>query len=153
MNILKPVSNTSSLLSNSAKAALLLVQHSPKLQEVAKVFAKNLDIAHKIWSEIKEIRKDEKEFDLIEKPDTIMNAIYNDKYKNLTNLNDEKEGTTLNTSTKEALRSYIINDCKLIFEKHHQIALDSLVELENEYSEEAAIKSLKSILDVMKNSC
>ena len=60
MNPLNSLSNTSSLLSNSAKAALLLVQHSPKLQEVAKVFAKNLDIAHKIWSEIKEIKKDEK---------------------------------------------------------------------------------------------
>ncbi len=140
------------MLSNSAKAALLLVQHSPKLQEVAKVFAKNLDIAYKIWSEIKELKKDEKNFNLIEKPDTMMNAIYNDKYKNLTNLNDEKEGASLNTPTKEAITSYILNDCKLLFDKHYQLALDSLRELENEHSEEAAIKSLKSILDVMKNS-
>ncbi len=141
------------MLSNSAKASLLLVEHSPKLQEVAKVFAKNLDIAHKIWCEIKEMKRDDKNFNLLEKPDTIMNAIYNDKYKNLTNLNDEKEGTSLNTPTKEALTSYILNDCKLLFDNHYRVALDSLKDLENEHSEEAAINSLKSILDVMKNSC
>lgn len=71
-------SDSSSLLANSAKASLLLVRHSSKVQEAAANFARNLDLAYKIWSDLIAFKKDCNH--AINKTETIVNAIYKDKY-------------------------------------------------------------------------
>lgn len=184
-------SNTSSILANSAKAALLLVMHSPKLQEVAWTFAKNFDITHKIWSDLLEYKNDNS---FLNKPDTILNAIYKDKYINEENeeigvdekklliaMNDRSSKvsylklkssqilssiyeTTVATktplepvtktilSTNQAINNYVFNDCKDLLNNHYELAMKSLTQLENEHSEIEALSSLKSILNVMKNT-
>jgi len=151
---------------------MLLVRHSPKLQEIASNFATNLDITHKIWSELVDFRK----LQVLNKPESLMNAIYEDKYKDMSessNLvkvkavniqNTSKSFTNIATSylsslypsssneTNELLNSYVLNDCKLLFEDHYNLAMQNLEQLENENSEKEAIASLKSILNLMKSS-
>lgn len=137
--------NSSSLLANSAKAAVLLVRHSDKLQGLVYEFAHNLDVTHKIWSELNEFNKSISDesinfINLFEnKSNSIINAIYNDKYLNKMTPNESIES--------------VVNDCKLVFEKHYLQAMNILEELEKQPdSEPNSVASLKSILNVMKNT-
>lgn len=67
------------MLANSARASLLLVKHSPQLQEAASIFARNLDLAYKIWSDLMDFKKDC--HSVINKNEAIIYAIYKDKYE------------------------------------------------------------------------
>jgi hypothetical protein len=159
-----------------------LVRHSPKLQEVAWTFAKNLDIAHKIWFELNEFKQNNR---LLHRSDTLINAIYKDKYSDKYAI-DENEMNELNNKSYIRLKSaqilssfyssatidssaivqqqessniniqtlneFVLNDCKDLLNTHYELAMKSLTELENENSEFEAIVSLKSILNVIKNS-
>ena len=154
---------------------MLLAQHSPKIQEVAWSFAKHLDIAHKIWSDLIDFSKEKSV--LINKPENILNAIYNDKYKNtnesklnIKSLNSKSStGTrlsftdtvtsyfsTVNIGTQieinEDTINFVVDDCKLLFNEHYSLALENLDKLENEYSKKEAIESLREILNLMKSS-
>lgn len=138
-------SNSSSLLANSAKAAVLLVRHSHKLQDLVYEFAKNLDVAHKIWLELNEYNKSLSTGsihfkNLIEnKSNSIINAVYNDKYLNRMSPNESIEA--------------VLSDCKFLFEKHYLDAMNILEELEKQpHSEPNSVASLKSILNVMKST-
>ena len=82
-------SDSSSLLANSAKASLLLVKHSTKTQEAAANFALNLDLAYKIWSDLIAFKKDCNQ--AINKNETIVNAIYKDKYDQETSVNERRQ--------------------------------------------------------------
>lgn len=162
-------SNTSSLMANSAKAAMLLVSHKPQLQEISWNFAQQLDKAHKIYSEISDL-KNNSEFLL--KEDSLPNSVYKDKYLNngvvLDDLKEKKVVSNSSTSiissiyarftsspnfVDDALKESVIGDCKLIFLDHYSLAIENLEKLEkNEYSEKEAVQSLRSILNVMKDS-
>jgi hypothetical protein len=132
------------LLAHSSKAAVLLVEHSTKLQDLVYNFAINLDITHKIWSnfvDIKRLIEEEKSVDHLKilgnNPDNIINAIYKDRY-----LIEEKN------SIEKAL-----DECKLLFDHHYNQTMHilQLIEIEPN-SEPNSISSLKSILNVMKLS-
>ena len=133
------------MLAHSSKAAVLLVEHSIKLQDLVYNLAINLDITHKIWSnfvDIKRLMEEEKSVDHLLKilgnnPDNIVNAIYKDRY-----LIEEKN------SIETAL-----NECKLLFDHHYNQTMHilQLIEIEPN-SEPNSISSLKSILNVMKLS-
>ena len=164
-----------------------MVKHSPKLQEVAWTFAQNLDIAHKIWSELNEFKQNNS---LLNRSDSLINAIYKDKYSEKYVI-DENELNELNnksylrlksaqilssfyssTATESAtilehqhqqqqpsfnlniqtLNEFVLNDCKDLLNTHYELAMKSLSQLENENSELEAIISLKSILNVIKNT-
>jgi hypothetical protein len=151
---------------------MLLVRHSPKLQEIASNFAKNLDIAHKIWSELVDYRKKQ----VLNKPESLINAIYEDKYKDMSesaslvkvkavNIQNASKSftniagsylsslySTNSSETNELVNNHVLNDCKLLFEDHYNMAMQDLKLLENENSEQEAIASLKSILNLMKSS-
>lgn len=148
-------SNTSSLLSNSAKSAMLLVKHNPKLQETAWNFAHHLDIAHKMWSDLYNFKEDES---VVKNSDTILNAIYKDKYELTNPFSLEDKKSLLNNlfqnteSNDKLLLKNIFEDCKILFQNHYKLAMVNLEQLENEYSQKDAIASLKSILNVMKNT-
>ena len=155
---------------------MLLAQHSPKLQEVAWNFAKNLDIAHKIWSDLIDFSKNQKV--LTNKPENILNAIYNDKYLNMAEskvhvkeLNGKSSSIAASFSFTDTITSYlsasnnenqieinedtlnyVVDDCKLLFNEHYSVALENLSQLENEYSKKEAIDSLREILNLMKSS-
>lgn len=138
-------SNSSSLLANSAKASVLLVRHSVNLQNLVYHFAHNLDVTHKIWSDLTDFNKslsnEPVHFINIFKnrPNSIINAVYKDKYVNNMTLNESIE--------------YILSDCRLLFDTHYSQAMNILEKLEKEPdSEPNSIASLKSILNVMKNS-
>ena len=111
-------SNSSSLLANSAKSAMVLVKHSPTLQDVAFNFALNLDISHKIWSEL---IKNKKGSNRVNEQNTLLNAIYQDNYKNMNLLNDSSSQTNLTEYNKK-----VIEDCKVLFESHYSLALQNL---------------------------
>lgn len=137
--------NSSSLLANSAKAAVLLVRHPDKLQDLVYEFAQNLDITHKIWSDLTEFNKSlsNESIHFINlfknKPNSILNAVYNDNYVN-------------KMSPNESIES-VLNDCRVLFEKHYSKSIQILEQLEKEPdSEPNSIASLKSILNVMKNT-
>ena len=132
------------MLAHSSKAAVLLVEHSIKLQDLVYNLAINLDITHKIWSnfvDIKRLMEEEKSVDHLKilgnNPDNIVNAIYKDRY-----LIEEKN------SIETAL-----NECKLLFDHHYNQTMHilQLIEIEPN-SEPNSISSLKSILNVMKLS-
>ncbi|RNA16835.1 decaprenyl-diphosphate synthase subunit 2 [Brachionus plicatilis] len=149
-------SKSSSLVSNSAKSAMLLVSHQPDLQEIAWNFAFHLDITHKIWSDLYHFKQDES---ILSNPDSILNAVYRDKYELKSPINQEKKSFISNWfdySKKSIDNNLILNelfeDCKLIFQKHYKIAWTNLDQLENEYSQKDAILSLRSILSVMKST-
>ena len=133
------------MLANSAKAAVILVRHSPNLQDLVFSFSQNLDITHKIWSDLSEFNKSLTNESIYfinilkNKPNSVINAVYNDKY--LTNMSP-------NESIEE-----VLNDCRLLFDKHYLEAMNTLEQLEKEpNSEPDSIASLKSILNVMKNT-
>lgn len=132
------------MLAHSSKAAVLLVEHSIKLQDLVYNLAINLDITHKIWSnfvDIKRLMEEEKSVDHLKilgnNPDNIVNAIYKDRY-----LIEEKN------SIETAL-----NESKLLFDHHYNQTMHilQLIEIEPN-SEPNSISSLKSILNVMKLS-
>ncbi len=139
-------SNSSSLLANSAKSAMVLVKHSPTLQDVAFNFALNLDISHKIWSEL---IKNKKGSNRVNEQNTLLNAIYQDKYKNMNLLNDSSSQTNLTEYNKK-----VIEDCKVLFESHYSLALQNLsfIKTNSQNSDSEAIESLESILNVMKST-
>ncbi|CAF0791678.1 unnamed protein product [Brachionus calyciflorus] len=149
-------SNSSSLLSNSAKSAMLLVKHNSYLQEIAWNFAFHLDITYRIWSDLYNFKQDEA---IVNNPDSVLNAIYKDKYE-LDNpkldLDEKKSFLTslidFGQGQENVLLKNLFEDCKLIFQNHHKLAMTNLEQLENEYSQKDAIASLKSILNVMKNT-
>ena len=60
--------------------------------------------------------------------------------------------STSSSETNELVNNYVLNDCKLLFEDHYNLAMQDLKLLENENSEQEAIASLKSILNLMKSS-
>ena len=111
---------------------MLLAQHSPKIQEVAWNFAKNLDIAHKIWSDLIDFSKEKSV--LINKSENILNAIYNDKYKSVNQSKLKVKSShgisgsftetittyfsTINTGIQceinEDTMNYVVGDCKLL---------------------------------------
>ena len=132
------------MLAHSSKAAVLLVEHSTKLQDLVYNFAINLDITHKIWSnfvDIKLLIEEEKSIDHLKilgnNPDNIINAIYKDKY--LINEKNSIEKT--------------LNECKLLFDHHYNQTMHILELIEKEPNAEPnSISSLKSILNVMKLS-
>jgi hypothetical protein len=161
-----------------------LVKHSPRLQEQAWTFAKNLDIAHKIWSELNEFKQNNS---LLNRSDTLINAIYKDKYSDkyaieeneMNELNNKSYirlksaqilssfySSTIADSTSneqqqqqqssniniQSLNEFVLNDCKDLLNTHYELAMKSLSQLENENSELEAIISLKSILNVIKNT-
>lgn len=128
-------SNSSSLLANSAKSAMVLVKHSPTLQEAAFKFAIHLDISHKIWSEFMKYNKDKNH---LNKNETLFRAVYLDKISSESELDAEN----------------ILGDCKLLFNEHYSLALKHLKSLEagSENGDADAIESLESILNVMKNT-
>ena len=139
-------SNSSSLLANSAKSAMVLVKHSPTLQDVAFNFALNLDISHKIWSEL---IKNKKGSNRVNEQNTLLNAIYQDNYKNMNLLNDSSSQTNLTEYNKK-----VIEDCKVLFESHYSLALQNLsfIKTNSQNSDSEAIESLESILNVMKST-
>lgn len=149
-------STTSILLSNSAKAALLLVSHSPNLQETAWSFAKHLNLAHRVWSDLVDLKQDQKMLESDQ--ETILYAIYKDRYgqqdvKKVLMSSSSSSTTAVDDSSLDSRsQTELINDCKLIFTEHYQLAMSSLAELENEHSEREAIGSLRSILNVMKDT-
>ena len=135
-------------MANSAKSAMLLVKHSPKLQEIVYNFAKNLDITHKIWSDLIDFRRQSETI----RSESIINAIYYDNYR----IKNEQIILGENTNQNEPLElkifnQEILNDCKRIFEDHYLLAMQNLEMLEKESSEPDAVASLKSILNIMKN--
>lgn len=77
------------MLANSAKASLLLVKHSPKIQEAAANFARNLDLAYKIWSDLIDFKKDCNY--TINKSESIVNAIYKDKYEHANETENDQQ--------------------------------------------------------------
>jgi geranylgeranyl pyrophosphate synthase len=154
------------------------VKHSPRLQEIAWHFARHLDLAHKIWSDLSDFRQDYK---LINKSDTLMSAIYRDKYatepiegetrvqtsKKVQSAARSSSYSTLISSlyssasysareqrsaVNELLYEKIYSDCKILFQNHYDMAFKSLDELENENSEKEAVESLRSILHVMNET-
>jgi hypothetical protein len=139
-------------LANSAKAAVLLVRHSIVLQDLVFNFAENLDVTHKIWSDVTEFTKligSDKSIGYVNflknKPDNLINAIYKDKY----HLIDRQEAATVSSEFYEA----VLNDSKLLFDHHYVQAMQILAQIEQEPNAEPnAIGSLKSILNVMKSS-
>jgi hypothetical protein len=169
-------------LANSAKAAMLLVSHPPSLQDTAWDFAKQLDITHKIWSDVIDLRRGKTGLDTDK---TILNAIYRDKYQTSENDLDlerqqrERANAAAASASASASSSFIssiysrfstnpasdtdrrdnselaenvVRDCKLLFDEHYKQAVVSLDQLENEFSQREAIDSLKSILNVMRGS-
>jgi hypothetical protein len=150
---------------------MVLVSHPQWLQDTAWDFAKHLDISHKIWSDIVDVRRGKKSLDT---ENTIVNAIYRDKYQSKvehylglqkteqSNLSSASSPSMMSSiyarfsSTEQSvdneLIENVIKDCKSLFNKHYNTALASLDQLDNEHSEKDAISSLKSILHVMKES-
>ena len=135
---------------------MLLVKHNSYLQEIAWNFAFHLDITYRIWSDLYNFKQDEA---IVNNPDSVLNAIYKDKYE-LDNPKldlDEKKSffnslIDFGKSQENVLLKNLFEDCKLIFQNHHKLAMANLEQLENEYSQKDAIASLKSILNVMKNT-
>jgi geranylgeranyl pyrophosphate synthase len=140
LNNLRFYSTSSSLLANSARAALLLVKHSSKQQEIAWMFGKNLAIAHKIWSELMDFRKDK-----TLKEDTILNAVYKDNCASL------EAPTQSNKEVNNSLEN-IRSECENLFATHYSLAMDNLKSLESEDSQQDALTSLRSILYLMKKT-
>ena len=156
---------------------MLLAQHSPKLQQVAWNFARNLDISHKIWSDLIDFSQDKIVLSN-NNSENILNAIYNDKYKNIDEsklpikmFNTKSSSTSTRSlsnivssyfssndssnsqnEVSEVMINYVVDDCRTMFNDHYNLALESLDLLENEYSKKEAIDSLKSILNIMRNS-
>ena len=136
-------------MANSAKAAVLLVRHSVVLQDLVFNFAQNLDVTHKIWSDVTEFTKlmsNDKSISYVDfvknKPDNLINAIYKDKYYSLNR-----------PASKNEYLDTVLNDSKLLFDHHYVQAMQILVQLEQEPNAEPnAIGSLRSILNVMKDS-
>lgn len=182
------------MLANSAKASLLLVKHSPKLQETATTLARNLDLAYKIWLDLIDFKKDYT--GMLYRTEAIVHAVYKDKYER-----DEEVGSRLkkaaisavgggsssgvshkkpssalsffatyypslsaakSTAASDTLLPLdsqvpyerILADCKLLFDNHYRLALDSLdtLENENEHSQSDAVASLRSMLTVMNST-
>jgi len=150
-------STSSSLLANSARSAMVLVENPSNLQDTAFNFALNLDIAHKVWSEIVKYKKDNNHFN---QKESIFNAIYKDRYQpkhsavdsSITIHNSYTQEININEENK--FNESILNDCKLLFENHYTLALSNLksLELNSINSDRDAIDSLESILNVMKSS-
>ena len=165
---------------------MLLAQHSPKLQQVAWNFAKHLDITHKIWSDLCDFSR-EKSLLTNNKSENILNAIYNDKYKQIDESTlscktqnaaevsvaaaasssrsfsssfsnvvsayfSSNNSTNSQCDVSENTMNYVVDDCKVLFNDHYNLAVENLVSLENEYSKKEAIDSLKSMLDIMRSS-
>ena len=163
-------SNSSSLLANSARAAMLLVSHPPHLQEIAARFATELDITHKIWLDFEDVKHDKKT--IISNEETILNAIYKDRYRNVEFVMEEEKQKVASSAVTsfissvytrssnnntvdridEKTKENVMNDCKLLFNEHYSLAMANLEQLHNEYSEKEASSSLKSILNTMKDS-
>ena len=61
----------------------------------------------------------------------------------------QQPSSNLNIQT---LNEFVLNDCKDLLNTHYELAMKSLSQLENENSELEAIISLKSILNVIKNT-
>ncbi len=101
-------------------------------------FANNIDLIHKIWLELHQFQKHQD----ITKPHTLLNAIYLDNYRidNVENNNDV-----------EQVQNAIAKSVK-IFEKHYDLAVDNLNSIRSETTNEDAMESLKSILNLMKAS-
>lgn len=142
-------SNSSSLLANSAKSSMVLVKHSQALQEVAYNFGMHLDITHKIWTELNNYKKDD---EYLTKKNTLFNAIHNDKFqlKSLNNATNVEKNVSYSNDEQEV----VLNECKLLFNYHYLLASEHLKSLamNAENSDQTAVDSLKSILNVMKNT-
>ena len=119
------------------------------LQDLVFNFAQNLDVTHKIWSDVTEFTKlmsNDKSISYVDfvknKPDNLINAIYKDKYYSLNR-----------PASKNEYLDKVLNDSKLLFDHHYVQAMQILVQLEQEPNAEPnAIGSLRSILNVMKDS-
>lgn len=140
-------SSSSSLLANGCKASLILVNHTyDGIQENIWNFAKNLDIVHKLWSELSEYKRD----GVLLKSETLLNAIYMEKY-----LDGKAKKQSLNELENKLdynLRKSVLNDSIFIFNKHYDLAIKYLGLAENPNSQPDAIASLKAILSLMKNN-
>ena len=157
-------------MANSAKAALILAQHPPNVQEAAFSFAKHLDITYKIWLELNDFKKDSS---LVGKPDTLMNAVYLDTVVNESKdhldepVYEQRESVArraqyltmeqrvaLNIAerSRAAPNQRVVDECMNLFQNHLTVANESLNLLLNASSESEAIKSLKSILNLMKST-
>ena len=122
--------SSSSLLANSCKAAAILVDHSFEIQNNIWLFANNFDITHKIWIELNQFKKAN---DLL-KPNSLINAIYNDKYN----------GEQIDADV-------LFKDCLNLFDKHfnESVYYLSLISDKNNIDEET-MNTLDSILNLMK---
>ena len=128
---------------------MVLVKHSQALQEVAYNFGMHLDITHKIWTELNNYKKDD---EYLTKKNTLFNAIHNDKFqlKSLNNATNVEKNVSYSNDEQEV----VLNECKLLFNYHYLLASEHLKSLamNAENSDQTAVDSLKSILNVMKNT-
>ncbi len=132
------IRQSSSLLANSCKSSLLLVNHSTELQTNVWNFGKHIDTAHKIWLELNEFKKCHD----ITAPNTLLNAVYL----------DDLGLAVPDFRNKSEIVQNSYDKCVKLFDKHCDLALENLEGLRNENTNEDAIESLKSILNLMKAS-
>jgi hypothetical protein len=121
--------SSSSLLANSCKAAAVLVDHSAEVQNNIWYFANNFDITHKIWIELNQFKKDN---DVL-KQNSLINAIYNDKYNGVEEIDSE----------------VLFKDCLELFDKHFNESIYYL-SLICDKNDEETMSTLDSILNLMK---
>ena len=118
------------MLANSCKAAAILVGHSVEVQNSMWSFANNFDITHKIWIELNQFKKD----DELLKENSLLNAIYKDKY----------DGEQINADI-------LFNNGLDLFDKHFNESIYYLNQVSDKYNiDEDTINTLDSILNLMK---
>ena len=93
-------------------------------------FANNFDITHKIWIELNQFKKD----DELLKENSLLNAIYKDKY----------DGEQINADI-------LFNNGLDLFDKHFNESIYYLNQVSDKYNiDEDTINTLDSILNLMK---
>jgi hypothetical protein len=98
-----------------------------------------MDLAHKIWLELSEYQKTPN----IPKSNTLLNALCLDS-------GHIESATGLNSRSEIVQKSFL--KCIKLFDEHCNLALNHLDGLRNENTNDDAIESLKSILNLMKGS-
>lgn len=129
---------------------MVLVKHSPALQEVAYNFGMQLDITHKIWTELNNYKKED---DYLKKTNTLFKAIHTDKFQNL-KIQHNGENVETNYIYSNDEENAVLKECELLFDNHYSLALGHLesLEMNAENSDKTAVDSLRSILNVMKST-
>lgn len=142
-------SNSSSLLANSARSAMLLVDHPLSLQDTAFEFAMHLDISHKIWLEFVTYKNDKRH---INKRNSLFGAIYHDRYRVSEECEDVDDSQEYIDDHR--FNENLLGDVRVLFDNHYNLALKNLqsLEVKAENSDTNAIETLRSILNAMKNT-